>query len=235
MQLHGLPLNTMTLMIHPISVRASMLALTAAVAAILGGCGGGTKTVSVASSPTTAHTTSTTQPTTSTATTPANTTTTSTTSGGTSTPSTTRTATAPAFAEREKSSGSTPEGLGVALAVVRAHGYVSSDTSDYHSNQTLRVLIGTNAGSGDGYSQQAFFFVDGRYIGTDSSRPSAQVKVVAQSDTEVTLAYALYRPGNPLCCPGGGQAQVRFQLNNGQLAPLDPLPPVNSTTGLSRQ
>ncbi len=199
-------------------------------ATILGGCGGGgTKTVSVASTPTSAQTTNTTtQPTTSTAATPANTTTT-----GTSTSTTTRTAPAPAFAEKEKATAA--EGLSGALAVVRAHGFTATDTSDYHPNQTLRVLIGTGASSNDGYDKQAFFFVDGRYIGTDSSRPSAIVSVVSQSDTEVTLAYSLYRPGNPLCCPGGGEAQVRFQLDNGQLTPLDPIPPVSSTTGLSRQ
>jgi hypothetical protein len=118
---------------------------------------------------------------------------------------------------------------------VRAPGYPASDTSDYHPNQTLRVLVGTGSHSNDGYDKQAFFFVDGHYIGTDASRPSAQIGVVSQSDTEVTLAYQLYRPNDPLCCPGGGTAQVRFQLNNGRLVPLDPIPPVNSTTGTSRQ
>ena len=218
-------------MTRPISVRASTVALTAALTALLGGCGGATKTVSVASSPLPAQTTA--QPTTSTTTTaPTGTTTTGTTSGGgTPAPTTTRTATAPAFTEK----GATAEGLPAALAVVRTHGYTANDTSNYHPNQTLRVLVATGTRSNDGYNKQVFFFVDGRYIGTDSSRPSAMVSVVAQSDTEVTLAYSLYRSNDPLCCPGGGQAKVRFQLNNGHLTPLDPIPPVNSTTGLSRQ
>jgi hypothetical protein len=226
---------------HSTSVRTAslvtMMALAAAATAVLlGGCGSGaTKTVSVASAPTTAQTTSTTQPTTGTATAPASTTTTGTsTGGGTAAPTTTRTAKAPAFTETEKSAA-TAEGLPAALAVVRAHGYTAADTSDYHANQTLRVLIGTGSHSNDGYDKQAFFFIDGRYIGTDSSQPSAQLSVVAQSDTEVTLAYALYRSSDPLCCPGGGQAKVRFQLDNGQLTALDPIPPVNSSTGLSRQ
>jgi hypothetical protein len=93
------------------------------------------------------------------------------------------------------------------------------------------VLIGTRTGFGE----QAFFFVNGRYIGTDSTEPSATLHVVNQNDTEVTLAYPLYRKGVPLCCPGGGQAQVHFQLNNGKLVPLDPIPPASSTNGLSRQ
>ncbi len=218
-------------MTHAISTRAraSMLALAAAGTAILGGCGGGTKTVSVASTPpTSAQTTgTTTQPTTSTVSKPASTTT---------TPATTRTAPEPAFAEKERAgNGTTAEGLPAALAVVRAHGFLAKDTSDYRPNQTLRVLIGTGASSNDGYDKQAFFFIDNRYIGTDSTSPSAQVSVVSQSDTEVTLAYSLYRPGNPLCCPGGGQAKVRFQLDNGRLTPLDPIPPVSSQTGPARQ
>jgi hypothetical protein len=104
--------------------------------------------------------------------------------------------------------------------VVREHGYTPNDTSEYHPNQTLRVLIGTRTGSPEEGEEQAFFFVDERYIGTDSKQPSAQIHVVSQSDTEVTLAYSLSSTsGAP-----AGQADVRFQLDNGQLTPLDPIP-----------
>ena len=111
------------------------------------------------------------------------------------------------------------EGLSGAEAVLSARGFSTNAASDYHPNQTLRVLIGTRGGSAEGNGQQAFFFVDGRYIGTDSKQPSAQVHVVSQGDTEVTLAYAL---------SSGGQATVRFQLNNGKLVPLDQIPPASS-------
>jgi hypothetical protein len=200
----------------------------------LSGCGsGGTKTVSVSSAATSGTTT---QRTTTTGTTPSSPTTTTPKSTGTSTTGqgggeATRTTTAPAFTKQATGA----EGLGAALAAVKAHGFTANDTSDYHSGQTLRVLVGTRTGSGDGYGQQAFFFVGGRYIGTDTSQPSASVKVVEQSDTEVTLAYPLYRAHDPLCCPGAGQATVRFQLNNGRLVPLNPIPPANSQTGTSRQ
>jgi hypothetical protein len=124
--------------------------------------------------------------------------------------------------------------VSAAAAVVRSNGFTPNNTSEYHSNQTLRVLVGTRSGSGDGYGQRAFFFVDGRYIGTDAKEPSATLKVVSQGDTSVTLAYPLYRHNDPLCCPGGGQATVSFQLNNGKLTPLGPIPPASSTSGLSR-
>jgi hypothetical protein len=212
----------------------TLLATLLAGAIALTGCGSAqTKTVSVSSATTPA--TDGTSSSVTTGTTPTTATTTTTTTG-TSTSAqgngeATRTATAPAFT-KEAPAG---EGLNAALAVVKAHGYTAKDTSEYHPNQTLRVLVGTRTESEDGYGQQAFFFVDNRYIGTDTSEPSATIKVVSQSDTEVTLAYPLYKAHDPLCCPGGGQATVRFQLNNGRLVPLDPIPPANSQTGLSRQ
>jgi hypothetical protein len=92
----------------------------------------------------------------------------------------------------------------------------------------LRVLVGTRTGSADGYGQQAFFFVDGRYLGTDTKEASATVKVVSQGDTEVTVSYPLYRKGDPLSSPSGGEARVTFQLNNGKLTPLGTIPPASS-------
>ena len=213
-------------------MRSSISALVAlllgvSAPALLGACGSSTKTVSVAGAPPVTQT-STGAHAAGSSSTPA--TTPSTTvggGGGTPAPATTRTAPEPAFTEKKDSS----EGLSAAIAVLNAKGYTPANTSVYHPNQALRVLIGTRSGSSDGYGQQAFFFVNGRYIGTDSKEPSATVSVVSQNDTEVTLAYPLYRKGDPLSSPSAGVAKVRFQLNNGQLAPLDPIPPASSASG----
>jgi hypothetical protein len=206
--------------------RTPTLLLATTLAALLAGCGGGTKTVTVASTPLPAATSTTTTPRTSTTTTPASTPTSTTPTpsehGGSSAPTTTRTATAPAFTHEGSGTAGTAEGLSAAEAVLQAKGYTASSASDYHPNQTLRVLVGTHTGSPEGSGQQAFFFVDGRYIGTDSKQPSASIHVVGQSDTEVTLAYAL--PGSP----GAGQATVHFQLNNGKLVPLNSIPSASS-------
>lgn len=215
------------------------LAISAFVAmlgmAALAGCGSSTKTVSVAETPTASETTPTaTQPTTSTPSSTSTATSTqaqTSTSGGSPAPTGTRKAPEPAFTKQEASA----EGLGAASAVVRSQGYTPTNTSDYHPDQALRVLVGVRTGSADGYGQQAFFFVNGHYLGTDSKQPSAGIRVVSQSDTEVTIAYPLYRKNDPLCCPGGGHTRVRFQLNNGRLVPLDPIPPSESANGLSRQ
>jgi hypothetical protein len=194
--------------------------------ALLGGCGGGTKTVSVASAPPL----QTTGTTTTRATSPGSTSTPATTTpaagnpnGGTSGPTTTRTAPAPAFTHQGTGANSTAEGLSGAEAVLQAKGFTANATSEYHPNQTLRVLVGTRTGSGEGSGQQAFFFVGGRYIGTDAKQLSASIRVVSQSETEVTLAYALSGSNG-----AGHQATVRFQLNDGKLMPLDPIPSASS-------
>ena len=200
-------------------------------ALLLAACGGGTKTVTVSSAPLTPTSSTATQSTTqSTQTTPTQTSSTSTTNTSTGT-TTTRSAPEPAFTQNETKA----EGTSGAAAVVRAHGYTPNDTSQYHSDQTLRVLVGTRTGSADGYSQQAFFFVNGRYLGTDTKLPSATVKLLGQADTEVTLGYPLYRKGDALVNPSGGEAHVTFQLNNGKLVALQKIPPAASNTGLSRQ
>jgi LppP/LprE lipoprotein len=224
-------------MASPLQARRRRLALaplaSAAAVVWIAGCGGGAKTVSVSSTPTVSQSPDTTG---STAALPAGTSRRGATTGPAG--AQTRTAPEPAFAEGQQGSGSAgagAEGLDAALAVVRAHGFLAENTATYHPNQTLRVLIGVGGSSKSGQDRQAFFFLGGRYVGTDASSPSAQVSVVSQGDTEVTLAYALYRPGDQPCCPGGGQAKVRFQLNNGQLMALEPIPPVSSSTGPSRR
>jgi hypothetical protein len=150
--------------------------------------------------------------------------------GGETSEAPARTAKGPAFAHQETSS----EGLSAALEVLRQRDFTAGDTATYHSNQTLRVLIGSGSSRGS-HGQQAFFFEDGRYLGTDTSQPSAAVEVVSQADTEVTLAYPLYRPHDSLCCPTGGRADVRFQLDNGTLQALDPIPPVSSSNAAGRR
>jgi len=154
----------------------------------------------------------------------------------TTAPSTTPTVTTPSTRTApEPSTGGASADAAGAVATVKRQGYTVPDASTYKSGDTLRVLIGVRAGSADGRVQQAFFFVGGRYIGTDTKDPSAAIRVVGQDDTTVTLRYALYRRGDPLCCPHAGHADVRYQLDNGRLSPLDPIPSASGTAPVSRQ
>jgi hypothetical protein len=196
------------------------LALTP-IATLLGGCGSQTKTVDVKTPAQHHEASAQRRSTTSSTTTTTSAPTVAETSESTATAQTTeettssRTSAAPAFLGHAKSGNAA---LAAAVAAVEGQGYTPTSTAEYHPSQTLTVMTASHEGAG----QQAFFFVDGKYIGTDASQPSASIAVVSQADTEVVLSYALYNAGEQ----PDGHAQVRFQLNNGKLMPLSAIPPV---------
>ena len=107
---------------------------------------------------------------------------------------------------------------------VQREGYDVVDRSGYDPNATLRVLIGVRHGSADGYAKKAFFFVGPEFIGTDTKDPSAGISVESQTDTTVTLGYAIYRRNDGLCCPSGGTRSVRYSWDGARLSPQDPIP-----------
>jgi hypothetical protein len=122
-----------------------------------------------------------------------------------------------------------------AMALVKTHGYAPMDTSGYDPARTLSVIIGVLATSADGHPQQAFFFHDGRYVGTDTSEPSATEAWVWSTDTTVALQYQLYRPDDPMCCPSGGASTVRFRWTGSGFVPLDRLPSTSWDAPMSRR
>ena len=210
--------------------RTALLAL--ALAAALSACGSSTTTtVTAKGEPPPASSTPSTTKSAPSSTTATSTQTSSADEGARTTPAKTHTAPEPAFAEGE-AKGS---GASAAAALLRARGYTPVEPAQYHEAQTLGVLVGRRAASGGGSAEQAFFFLDGRYLGTDAKEPSASVQVLSQNDTEVTLAYALYRPGDPLGSPSGGRALVDFQLNDGKLQAIGQIPPVDSASAASRR
>jgi LppP/LprE lipoprotein len=125
--------------------------------------------------------------------------------------------------------------LSAAERTVVHRGYDVADLSDYRQDAPLAVLIGVRHGSADGTAQQAFFFAGGRYIGTDTSEDSAGIRVASQRDSTVTLTYALYAPGDAMCCPSDGQANVRYHWTGKSLEPLDPIPPNSDGAANSRR
>ena len=113
-----------------------------------------------------------------------------------------------------------------AADVVTSRGFEVVRLGDYDPRKTLRVLIGrTTEGS-----HMAFFFVNGDYIGNDSTDPSAKLRLAKQGDLRVTLAYRIYAPGDEPDKPTGGPVRVRFTWDGATLAPQDPLPPPEQRT-----
>jgi hypothetical protein len=221
-----------------IRTTTTLFASTLALAAILAACGSTTVTVtkstsastpasttsSATSSPsatTSASASSTSTSSTATASSSTATSTTAAPSTATGATTTTRTETAPAFVgTNPTSSAAIGHDLAAAIATLARRGYVPVSTATYAAGDTLRVLIGRRPGT---QSEQAFFFDQTIYLGTDAAAPSQQISLLDENDTEVTLGYAIYSPG--ASAPSGRRA-VSFELDMGQLSPLDALPSV---------
>ncbi|WP_238438442.1 LppP/LprE family lipoprotein, partial [Frankia nepalensis] len=122
-----------------------------------------------------------------------------------------------------------------AAAAVRARGYTPADTSGYDPDRALSVIVGMLATSADGHPQRAFFFHDGRFVGTDAAEPSATIGWIWSTDDTVALQYQLYRPSDPMCCPTAGAATVRFRWTGATVASLDPLPSTSWDAPASRR
>jgi hypothetical protein len=112
-----------------------------------------------------------------------------------------------------------------AVAQMRTQGFEPVAISTYKPRQSLRVLIGRPKASNGVRGRRAFFFVREQFIGTDSSSPSARLKVASQDNSKITLAYTRFAAGDKPCCPSDGTVNVRFSMGNGRLQPLDPIPP----------
>jgi hypothetical protein len=87
----------------------------------------------------------------------------------------------------------------------------------------FNVLIATGVGSADG-GEQAFFFANGKLIGTDTAETSTSIAASRLSNDLIVLRYSLYNTGDPRCCPTGGADSVRFYWTGAHLIVLDPIP-----------
>lgn len=106
-----------------------------------------------------------------------------------------------------------------AVDVVRSRDFEVKRLRDYDPEATLRVLIGRSSTG----SEFAFFFVDGQYLGNDSTEPSAKVRVKRSDDLEVTLSYSIFEPGDG-DEPTGEPIIVRFRYAGGRVEPVEAIP-----------
>jgi len=132
---------------------------------------------------------------------------------------------------------SAPLALHEAEQLLSEHGYAPLTERDWRPDQALKVLVGIARDPRPAGARQelAFLFVGDRFIGTDTKDPSAQIVVVAQGDSAVTLRYGLYRPSDSVGAPSGGGAQVTYRWTGSRLVPQDPIPTAASDAPLSRR
>ena len=123
-----------------------------------------------------------------------------------------------------------------AVQFVRQQGFEVLSAANYNPPALLHVLTGFRVPTADAHEQYAFFFTTGgKYLGTDTSETSADLGVAAQTNDTVTISCVLYKPDDPMCCPTGGTANVRYFYNGTRLTPLDPIPSADWNAPFSRR
>jgi hypothetical protein len=92
----------------------------------------------------------------------------------------------------------------------------------WRPSAVLHVLHATGAGGADYQGDWYFFFVNGRLAGQQFfSHASGQSPL---DENTFSVTYNVFQPGDPHCCPSGGQTTVRFHWNGSRLTTLDPVP-----------
>ncbi|MGV0791185.1 LppP/LprE family lipoprotein [Mycolicibacterium sp. XJ1819] len=71
--------------------------------------------------------------------------------------------------------------------------------------------------------QQVLFFDRGSPVGTPTPDPRPYLTVTTVGDDTVAVGYQWRQGDEPACCPTG-VGSARFQVDNGELKALDPIP-----------
>ena len=123
-------------------------------------------------------------------------------------------------------SGGRDRNLANALAFVRARCPPlerAIDTSMWMHGVRFNALYG-NCRAEDGTDQHIWFFINGRFVGTDTRNPSKGIFGLWRDDTTMAFMYVLYRARDPNCCPTGGGKIVRFRWTGKRVRALDAIP-----------
>lgn len=103
--------------------------------------------------------------------------------------------------------------LTAALAFVNARcpaRYREISRTMWMHGTTFNALYG-NCRAGDGHDQHIWFFVGGRFVGTDASHSSPEIFGLWRTGDTLAFMYVLYRPRDSNCCATGGGKIVRFR------------------------
>jgi LppP/LprE lipoprotein len=112
-----------------------------------------------------------------------------------------------------------------AIQVVADHDWNVIDARKYGSpTPGLHALLGDQEAGGSGLPLHVFFFLGGRYLGTDTSEPSEGIRIAWAGTSTVGVEYTIWKKSDAHCCPTGGHRLVRYHWTGTKLVPLDPIP-----------
>lgn len=114
------------------------------------------------------------------------------------------------------------------IAVIQRNGYEPTNKTpnasvETASGGTLQAWIGVRTGS-DGYNQYVFFFLNGRYLGTDTAKPSLQITSVKPVGSGIAVTYPVYKRGDSNAHPTGTPVTITYTWNGSHLVPNKPYP-----------
>lgn len=92
------------------------------------------------------------------------------------------------------------------------------------SGSVLSAWIATATRSQDGHNQFVFFFLDGRYLGTDTAKPSLGITSAKAVGQGVAVTYPVYTKGDSLANPTGTPVTITYAWTGSKLVPNKPYP-----------
>ena len=107
------------------------------------------------------------------------------------------------------------------------------------SGETLTAWIAIATKSQDGYNQFVFFFLNGRYLGTDTAKPSLEITSANGVGHGIAVTYPVYMKNDSFAQPTGTPVTITYTWNGSRLVPNKPYPkqfqasnatPSNATT-----
>lgn len=92
------------------------------------------------------------------------------------------------------------------------------------SGNTLTAWITMATKSQDGYSQLVFFFLNGKYLGTDTAKPSLEITSAKAVGHGIAVTYPVYKKSDSFANPTGAPVTITYTWNGSKLVPDKPYP-----------
>ena len=114
------------------------------------------------------------------------------------------------------------------IAVINGKGYDVTGSApnasvQTASGETLSAWIGVRMSS-DGYNQFVFFFLNGKYLGTDTANPSLNITSAKAVGNSIAVTYAVYKKSDSYADPTGTPVTITYTWNGSKLVPNKPYP-----------
>lgn len=85
------------------------------------------------------------------------------------------------------------------------------------SGETLSAWIGVSGRSA--HNQFVFFFLNGKYLGTDTANPSVEITSVKAGGNGIAATYPVYKKNDSFADPTGAPMTITYRWNGSKLVP----------------